>query len=348
MLQCLDEIRFETKEERRKMLRDLCVSGYPEIQPWQVRKACLSFPQSNSTETRERYCSSAVMEDLYYTYLSHLLNPLDGNEDARQETELIKEFCEWSIGIKPRKANNPARMKNFINIAARSSIQHKRYRRDLMMLLDLSLTIDNHDLALDLVDEIFGNEKLSSNTDALYRALCCLRRIGGFSLVICSDASKQTSGFETLRRVLKLFEKMTSNNSLICRKSIIVADELFTLFQQWKIQTGSNGDDPKMYILLDFVIEVSSAPADVIRALLLCSSSNQFKNSFLSRLEDLLCRGVRFAALNGELSGTLLRLKHARTTFKELVVTPEDQQEKTRSSGGIWDRMATGNLSIDK
>lgn len=90
------------------------------------------------------------MEEIYYVYLSHLLNPLDGNEAARQDTELVKEFCEWSVGIKPRRNKNPTRMKNFINIVARSSIHHTRYRRDLMMLLDLSLAIDKEDLALDL------------------------------------------------------------------------------------------------------------------------------------------------------------------------------------------------------
>ena len=95
-------------------------------------------------------CSTTVMEEIYYVYLSHLLNPLDGHEGARQDTELVKEFCEWSAGVKPRKNKNPTRMKNFINIVARSSIHHERYRRDLMMLLDLSLTIDKEDLALDL------------------------------------------------------------------------------------------------------------------------------------------------------------------------------------------------------
>mmetsp|Transcript_50803 Transcript_50803/g.51676 ORF Transcript_50803/g.51676 Transcript_50803/m.51676 type:complete len:102 (-) Transcript_50803:16-321(-) len=95
-------------------------------------------------------CSNTVMEDMYYVYLCHLLNPLDGHEAARQINELVKEFCELSIGIKPKRNKNPTRMKNFTNIVARSSLHHKRYRRDLMMLLDLSLTIGEENLALDL------------------------------------------------------------------------------------------------------------------------------------------------------------------------------------------------------
>jgi len=202
-----------------------------------------------------------------------------------------------------------------------------------------------------LVDEILGNDKLSSNKDALHRVLCCLRRICSISLVASSYTSKEAKVFQTLRQVLKLFEKMASNDSLICRKSIIVADELFNLFQQWKIQTKSNGDDPKMFLLIDFVIGESTRPVDVIRALILWSSSNEFGNSQLPRLEDLLCRGIHFSTTNGELSGTLLRLKHARIPFKELASTSVAQQEKKMKSSStrrIWECMATGNLSIDK
>ena len=151
VLQCLKNVRFEPKE-LRKVLIYLCVSGYPDIQPWQVRDACLSSPQPNSNGTREQR-SDTVMEALYYSYLSRLLNPVDGHEPARQDVDLVKEFCEWSVGIhhQPVKEKKATRsMENFINVASRSSIHHESYRRDLVMLLDLSMTIENHDLALDL------------------------------------------------------------------------------------------------------------------------------------------------------------------------------------------------------
>ena len=142
VLKCLEDVRFETKEGRRKVLLDLCVAGYPDIQPWQVRTACLSFLQSGSNETRNQ-CSNATMEDLYYGYLSRLLNPIDGHETAREDSNLLKEYCEWSVGT-------PTRMENFINIATPSSNYHKSYRRDLVLYLDLSSAIENHDLSLDL------------------------------------------------------------------------------------------------------------------------------------------------------------------------------------------------------
>ena len=149
LLQCLKGVQFELEEERRKILRDMCVSAYPDIQSWQVRDACLSLPKIDSNETRE-HSSDDTMEALYYSYLSHLLNPVDGHESARQDLNLVKEFCEWSVGVLPRKEKKITCMENFLNVASPSSSLHNSYRRDLMMLLNLSMTIENHDLALDL------------------------------------------------------------------------------------------------------------------------------------------------------------------------------------------------------
>jgi hypothetical protein len=124
----------------------MCVSAFPDIDPWQVRQACVDSPQTSG----ESPCSDECMEDLYYSYLSHLLNPLDGHEGARHDAELVKEYCEWSVGIKPRLSKNPKRLDNFYNVASRSQIQHRRYRRDLLMLLELSMIVNKDDLSLDI------------------------------------------------------------------------------------------------------------------------------------------------------------------------------------------------------
>ena len=149
VLKCLEEVRFQT-DEQRKLLLDLCVSGYPDIQPWQVRTALSSKHQSGSDETR-KHCSDSTMEDAYYdVYLCNLLNPVDGHETAREDSNLLKEFCERSISIGPSGGTRPKRMENFLKIASPSSKYHNSYRRDLMMLLDLSSSIENHTLSLDL------------------------------------------------------------------------------------------------------------------------------------------------------------------------------------------------------
>jgi hypothetical protein len=139
------------KVERRKVIRDLCVSAYPDVQPWQVRKACLD-PQRQPLDSIEpsQACSADQMENFYYKYMSNLLNPLDGHEDARHDAALVQEYCERSVGVIPHPNYSSERLKNFIAIASRSSIQYKRYRRDLMMLLDLSMKVGEEDLALDL------------------------------------------------------------------------------------------------------------------------------------------------------------------------------------------------------
>lgn len=131
------------------MIRDLCVSGFPDVQPWQVRDACLSSSQSSPHEHRDQ-CPDDIMEDLYYSYLSHLLNPIDGHDPARHNFDLVKEFCERTINSISKNNSDSTCMENFMKIASPSSIHIRRYRRDLVMLLDLSMTIDSHDLALDL------------------------------------------------------------------------------------------------------------------------------------------------------------------------------------------------------
>jgi hypothetical protein len=146
---------------------------------------------------------------------------------------------------------------------------------------------------------------------------------------------------------LALFEKMAGSESATCRKSIVLANEFYSLFQRWKIQSGSNEDDSRMYCVIDFIINESSSPDDVVHALVLWSFSNNCGDNLYSRLRALLRRGVHYAALKGELSGTLLRLKHARTSFTEFALTPTGGKTSNRS-GGIWGSMSTGDLSIDK
>ena len=81
---------------------------------------------------------------------SQLLSPLDGNDAARHDGALVKEYCEWSVGLQPRPTNRPERLENFLNIASKTNIQHKRYRRDLMVLLEYAAVIARDDLVLDL------------------------------------------------------------------------------------------------------------------------------------------------------------------------------------------------------
>jgi hypothetical protein len=198
--------------------------------------------------------------------------------------------------------------------------------------------------------EILENAKLLSDANALSQILRRIRYIGGEALSTTSNPAKETMGFQILRRVLKLFERMSTSESLICRNTIVVSDEFCTLFNEWKIRSGATGDDSKMYLMIDFVINECSAPEEVLRAIMVWASTNYTSEALVPRLRSLLRRGVHYAAINGELSGTLLRLKRARTTFSELIVSSSSDENgtHTKSSYGIWERMATGDLAMDK
>ena len=82
-------IRYEAKEEKRKFIRNLCVSAYPDIQPWQVRSACMDVPKDSDGESRQP-CSPESMRELYYDYLSLLLDPIEGHDVARHDSDLVK------------------------------------------------------------------------------------------------------------------------------------------------------------------------------------------------------------------------------------------------------------------
>ena len=182
--------------------------------------------------------------------------------------------------------------------------------------------------------------------DAIRRTLECLRKIGSVSVSHCSKASTETMGFDNLKRVLILFEKVSTKNSMSWQNSISVPDEIFTLLKQWKTKKDSSGDDASMYHFIDFVIKVSSEPTHVVKAMSLWSREHD-GDALFSRLEHLLRRGIHFSVLNGELSGTLFRLKHARTTFREMDAN-RDQLRQPDATVSIWESMGKGDVSIEK
>jgi hypothetical protein len=72
----------------------------------------------------------------------------------------LKEWCKLSIEDESRSSRavtntksesvKKGRMQNFFTVASRASSNHRVYRRDLEMLLGMSMDIHQHDLALDL------------------------------------------------------------------------------------------------------------------------------------------------------------------------------------------------------
>lgn len=72
VLQLLYNISQETAPDRKQAILDFCVAAYPDIRPWQVESACKGA------------------SDVYYSYLSQLLHPMDGHDSARRDSVLVK------------------------------------------------------------------------------------------------------------------------------------------------------------------------------------------------------------------------------------------------------------------
>ena len=90
LLEFLSNIWNDTSQHR-DAIKNLCVAAYPDIQPWQVRKACLGSPLVDGT--RKTASPGEDQEDLYFAYLSQLLDPVEGHESARRDSKLVIVSC---------------------------------------------------------------------------------------------------------------------------------------------------------------------------------------------------------------------------------------------------------------
>jgi len=85
VVQLLYGIQKESSRERKRAIIDLATAAYPDLRPWQAKKACdVSRNASASEAVREE------MGEMYYTYLSLLLHPTDGHDAARRDAPLVK------------------------------------------------------------------------------------------------------------------------------------------------------------------------------------------------------------------------------------------------------------------
>ena len=153
IVQRLQEIR-RASGDRRSITIELCAAAYPDVRPWQVDRQCRGPPPPDTN-------LSKALKDLYYNYLSMLLHPHDGNDAARHDVTLVKEWCELSVipvgednekspSDRPGTGHADPKRKNFLSVASRASSDHLVYVRDLPFLLELSMQMDDLDLSLDL------------------------------------------------------------------------------------------------------------------------------------------------------------------------------------------------------
>ena len=185
--------------------------------------------------------------------------------------------------------------------------------------------------------------------DILDNILRILREIAHDAFAAAQNEGRKPDSFRKLKRVLRLFHKMSTTASPRGIESIVVANELHSLLLAWKKDPLLSRDDPDCLQLLDFFV-AESAPSEVLHALYLWSDSTDLCPFILPRLEEALRRGVN-SALRSELSATLLRLRHARLAIggNESMMRQERGPAAPSNGGvGIFRKMASGNLTIDK
>jgi len=194
-----------------------------------------------------------------------------------------------------------------------------------------------------LASEILQSRKFSAKEVSLNRVVVCLREIGFESLNSALDKDQEQEGFKKLKRVVGLFNQIPADGT------ISVSDELYALLQEWKVKSKSTGTDPQMFKLIDFLVEESN-PAHVLQMLEGWSKHHAFGNKLSSPLQMLLRKGVD-VSLQKELSGSLLRMKHARKTYTDdnaALMQELLQQQEEQPTEDIWRNMSMGKLSIDK
>lgn len=77
-------IHKETSRERKRAIIDLAAAAYPDVRPWQAKKAC-TISQTGIPQSRQE-----EMNGWYYSYLTLLLHPTDGHDAARRDPSLVK------------------------------------------------------------------------------------------------------------------------------------------------------------------------------------------------------------------------------------------------------------------
>jgi hypothetical protein len=141
VMQRLKDIHISATPDRQRATINLCYQAYPDLRPWQVKQECMERAAANSAD-------DDILSELYYRYLCLLLHPTDGHEGARRDRKLVLEYCTLSIGGKGGETRR--RIRNFLQVASKTSSNHLAYTRDLPVLLQISMDAGESNLSLDL------------------------------------------------------------------------------------------------------------------------------------------------------------------------------------------------------
>lgn len=328
----------------------LIVSAYPDLQPWCVREfSCVENANS-----------------FYFKYMSSLLHHEEGNDAARRDRELVKEWCLMLLSQDDTTNTDEGwKREHFLHIASREDESNILYHRDLPFLMDISTKMSEFGLALEISNEIVQSIKYRHNKQVLEDVLNHLQTTsdiavkGNYGELNASLLSQIITFFNLLAPCL---EKQQYEIDIIA--------ELTKLLDQCRTEMMKNASYSSTNV--DACITCISQNAPPSKSLQVFSQwehSSEKSASLLSAIQTSLIRGAR-EGLRNELSGSLLRIKQAReeghrpmlmenemthwdsvaNVVTDGIVDEEVDGEDEEACGGgfIWKRVLDGTLQIAK
>lgn len=194
-----------------------------------------------------------------------------------------------------------------------------------------------HILFTFLAGEILDDKKLSMDESALNIVFETLRSISLGAIGLQKDTV--ISSASSLRRVLRIYQKAEESSSPLLQGKLDVPSELL----KWiEYQHATSGGMRKGSLELIQFLADEAVPADVLTAIQLRMTSCDFTVETLEILPVLRATLSRAAtsSAGGELTGALLRMKHARDRL--------DGNVDNSIGMSLWEQMSNGFLNVSK
>jgi len=210
--------------------KNLLIMAFPDIHPYQVRQL-LPVNQKDG--------------DLYYEYLSSLMDQKTGLTVIQRDPILVREWCILSVSSRRIGSNN-----NFSKVASKALGCSTCYHRDLSFLLETSVNLKRWDISLDLCIEIIDHT-LYSQYDATLVAKS-IRSIATDAIKKdLEDECKQDSAFTHFIPMLQLYHNIQNSPAEKWRHAVVIKNELSNLFYLCcTISKGTTGTEISFLMLI--------------------------------------------------------------------------------------------------
>lgn len=348
LLENLTSLFLSSDDFNPAALTALLVSAYPDLQPWCVRE--ISRVENDKS--------------FYFNYMSSLLHHEEGNDAARRDIELVKEWCLMlSSQENTNNANEDVKKECFLHIASRDDECSILYHRDLPFLMDTSTEMSEFSLALDIANEIVQGVKYRHNQQVLEDVLNHLKTISSVAIKGSDGELNKT----LLGQVITFFNVLAPCLEKHQYEIDIIA-ELTKLLALCKTEQMKNAlySSTNVDACITCISE-HAPPSKSLEVFAQWEHSPGESASLLSAIQTSLMRGAR-EGLRNELSGSLLRIKRAREEVHMPMMmedemtnwgsvggpvadgSGEEEEEEEEAGGGgfIWKRVLDGTLQIAK